>query len=217
MSERYDAQASYPLKEALELVRTVAPVKFDATVELHVRLGIDPKKGEQSVRTSAVLPHGTGRNVRVAAFVTPDQEAAAREAGAEVVGGDELIEEVKSTGKLNAEVVVATPEIMRKLAVIAKTLGQRGIMPNPKAGTVTSDVGKTVRELKAGRVSLRSDDGGNVHLPVGKVSFPVENLAENAEAALAAIKAAKPEGVKGTFLRNVVLSATMGPGIKVQL
>jgi large subunit ribosomal protein L1 len=217
-SEKYNAQQVYPLAEAVELAKSLAPVKFDAAIELHVRLGIDASKGEQTVRSSVSLPHGSGKQVRVVAFVTPAQEAEAREAGADVVGGQELIDEIKNGGKFTADVVVATPDMMRNMAAIAKTLGQRGLMPNPKAGTVTPDIGKAVRELKAGRVAFKNDDGGNVHLAVGRVSFSAENLAANIEAALAAIKAAKPSaGLKGTYIVAVHLASTMGPGIRVKV
>ncbi len=216
-AEKYNVQQSYPLAEAVELVKAVAPVKFDAAVELHVRLGIDASKGEQSVRATASLPHGTGKTVRVVAFVTPAQEAEAKAAGADVVGGQELIDEIKNGGKFTADVVVATPDMMRSMAVIAKTLGQRGLMPNPKSGTVTADVGKAVAELKAGRVAFKNDDGANVHLAVGRVSFPAESLVENIEAALAAIKAAKPAATKGTYILGAYLASTMGPGIKVKI
>lgn len=216
-AEKYNPQQSYPLAEAVELVKAVAPVKFDAAVELHVRLGIDASKGEQSVRATVSLPHGSGKTVRVVAFVTPAQEGEAKAAGADLVGGQELIDEIKNGGKFVADVVVATPDMMRSMAVIAKTLGQRGLMPNPKSGTVTADVGKAVSELKAGRVAFKNDDGGNLHLAVGRVSFPTENLVQNIEAAMAAIRAAKPLGVKATYIGGVALASTMGPGIKVRL
>ncbi len=216
-AEKYNPQQSYPLAEAVELAKTVAPVKFDAAVELHVRLGIDASKGEQNVRATVSLPHGSGKSVRVVAFVTPAQEAEAKAAGADVVGGQELIDEIKGGGKFTADVVVASPDMMRSMAVIAKTLGQRGLMPNPKSGTVTADVGKAVAELKAGRVAFKNDDGANVHLAVGRVSFPAESLVENIEAAMSAIRAAKPVGVKGTYLLGAYLASTMGPGIKLKL
>lgn len=215
---KYNPQQSYALAEAVEIAKAVAPVKFDAAVELHVRLGIDASKGEQSVRATVTLPHGSGKTVRVVAFVTPAQEAEAKAAGADLVGGQELIDEIKNGGKFTADVVVATPDMMRSMAAIAKTLGQRGLMPNPKSGTVTADVGKAVAELKAGRVAFKNDDGGNLHLAVGRVSFPAESLVENIQAALAAIKAAKPvAGLKGTYINGVSLASTMGPGIKVKL
>ena len=216
-AEKFNHQQVYSLAEAVELVKTVAPVKFDAAVELHVRLGIDPSKGEQSVRATVSLPHGSGKAVRVVAFVTPAQEAEAKAAGADVVGGQELIDEIKNGGKFTADVVVASPDMMRSMAGIAKKLGQRGLMPNPKSGTVTADVGKAVAELKAGRVSFKNDDGGNLHLAVGRVSFPAESLVENIQAALAAIKAVKPTATKGTYIMGVALASSMGPGIKVKL
>lgn len=215
--EQYDAKQRYSIEEAVNLVKTLALTKFDAAIELHVRLGIDPKKGDQTVRSNVSLPHGSGKLVKVAAFVGPAQEDEAKAAGADIVGGEELIKEIKDGKKFDAQVVVATPEIMRSMAVIAKTLGQRGLMPNPKAGTVTADVGKTIKELKAGRVAFKNDDGGNIHLPVGRVSFSAEQLMGNIEAALSAIKHAKPEGVKGTYLQSMTLCSTMGPAVKVRL
>lgn len=215
--EQYDAKQRYSLEEAINLVKILAPAKFDAAVELHVRLGIDSKKGDQTVRSNVVLPHGTGKKVKVAAFVSLAQEAEAKEAGADIIGGEELIKEIKEGKKFDAEVVVATPEMMRSMAAIAKTLGQRGLMPNPKAGTVTTDVGKTIKELKAGRVAFKNDDGGNIHLPVGRVSFSAEYLLANIQVVLEAIKHAKPEGVKGTYLQNIILCSTMGPAVKVKI
>jgi large subunit ribosomal protein L1 len=216
-ADKFNPLQTYPLAEAVELVKTIAPVKFDAAVELHVRLGIDASKGEQNVRSSVTLPHGSGKQVKVVAFVTPAQEAEAKEAGADQVGGQELIDEIKNGGKFSADVVVATPDMMRNMAVIAKTLGQRGLMPNPKAGTVSADIGKTVKELKAGRVAFKNDDGANVHLAVGRVSFPAEHLIANIEASLAAIKAVKPTGIKGTYINGIALASTMGPGIRVKV
>jgi large subunit ribosomal protein L1 len=207
----------YPLAEAINLVKTIALTKFDGAVELHVRLGIDASKGEQTVRSNVSLPHGSGKSIRVVAFVTPAQEEEAKAAGADVVGGQELIDEIKNGKKFDADVVVATPDVMRNMAVIAKTLGQRGLMPNPKAGTVTADIGKAISELKAGRQAFKNDDGGNVHLTVGRVSFPAEHLIANIEAAMAAIKAAKPSGLKSTYINGVAIASTMGPGIRVKL
>ena len=205
----------YPLAEAVKLIKETSKVKFDASVEVHVRLGINPQKTEQTVRSSLSLPKGTGKTVRVAAFVTPAKEKEAKEAGADLVGGKELIESIKKDGKCDFAVAVAQPEIMKDLSVVAKILGQKGLMPNPKVGTVTNDIKKIVSELKSGRATFKNDDSGNVHVMVGKVSFSEEALKENIEAFLEALKKAKPEGVKGTYLKSVTLASSMGPGIKV--
>src|SRR3989344_1821544 len=168
---KVEANKTYNLAEAVKLVKETSEVKFDASVEVHVKLGIDPKKGDQVVRASVVMPHGTGRTKKIAAFVRPDKEKEAKEAGADVVGGKDLIEKIKKDGKCDFEIAVAVPEIMKDLSVIAKTLGQKGLMPNPKVGTVTSDVTKVIAEIKKGKADFKNDDTGNVHVMVGKVSF----------------------------------------------
>jgi large subunit ribosomal protein L1 len=216
VASKVEKNKVYNLDEASALVKELNYAKFDASVDLAVRLGVDPRKANQMVRGVVSLPHGTGKDVKVLALVTPDKEAEAKEAGADQVGGQELIDEIKNGGKFSADVVVATPDMMRNMAVIAKTLGQRGLMPNPKAGTVSADIGKTVKELKAGRVAFKNDDGANVHLAVGRVSFPAEHLIANIEASLAAIKAVKPTGIKGTYINGIALASTMGPGIRVK-
>lgn len=205
----------YPLDEAVKLLKETSKVKFDASVEIHARLGIDIKKSDQLVRGSVILPHGTGKQVSVAAFVTPALEKEAKEAGADIVGGKDLIESIKKDGKCNFDVAVAEPGIMKDLAVIARTLGQKGLMPNPKTGTVTAEIKKTVEELKKGKLSFKNDDSGNVHVMVGKVSFDDQKLQQNIEAFMDALKRTKPESSKGVFVQSVVLSSTMGPAIKI--
>ena len=224
MSKRYQALKAkidqnkvYSLDEAIKLLKETGSVKFDASVEAHLRLGIDIKKSEQTVRGSVVMPHGTGKKKIVAAFVTPDKEKEAKEAGAEIVGGKELIEKIKKDGQCDFAVAVAVPEIMKDLAVIAKTLGQKGLMPNPKTGTVTSDIKKAVSELKKGKQNYKNDDSGNVHLMLGKTSFSEEQLKENFMAFLDSLKKSKPESLKGTFIRSITIASSMGPGIKVQI
>lgn len=207
----------YSAAEASKLVKETSCVKFDAAVEIHVRLGIDIKKSEQTVRASVLLPHGTGKTRKVAAFVQADKEKDAKDAGADIVGGKEFIEKIKKDGICDFDVAVATPEIMKDMAVIAKTLGQKGLMPNPKTGTVTSNIKQTIEEIKKGRVDFKNDDTGNVHAAIGRVSFTEQQLTENINAFMEALKKAKPDTIKGTYIKGVTISSTMGPGIKVQL
>lgn len=214
-SAEFNKQTAYPIEEAVEWTKNLSKTKFDATVEVHFRLGIDPKKGEQQVRTAVSLPHGTGKTVKVAAFVTPDKEKEAKEAGADLVGGEDLIEEIKKSEKTDFAVAVAEPAIMKNLAQIAKILGTRGLMPSPKNETVTPDPAKAVAELKKGKVSFKNDDTGNVHVSIGKTSFDSKQLLENYETLLAAIKKVKPAKAKGIYLKNISLSSSMGPGVKV--
>jgi large subunit ribosomal protein L1 len=214
---RYDKQTPYGPKEALELVKTLAPANFDETVEAIFKLGIDPKKADQLVRGTVSLPHGTGKDVRVAVFAPADKEKEAVEAGADVVGGKELVEKLQAGGELDFDVAIATPDMMAEVGKLGKILGPRGLMPNPKAGTVTPDVGKAVGEFKAGRIEYRNDRHGNVHVPVGKVSFDMDQLAGNLAALSAELIRAKPASSKGRYLRQMSLSSTMGPGVKVDV
>jgi len=208
---------SYSVEEAVKMLKETSKVKFDSSVEVHIKLGIDPKKSDQLVRASVNLPFGTGKVKRVIAFVTPDKEKDAAAAGADLVGGKELIEQIKKDGKCDFDIAVASPEMMRDLSVIAKTLGQKGLMPNPKTGTVTPNIKATIEEIKKGKVDFKNDDTGNIHAMIGKVSFTDENLKANIEAFLNAVKKAKPEGVKGTYLVSITLASTMGPGIKLKI
>jgi len=210
------ADKTYALDEAVKLLKETATVKFDSGVEVHVRLGINTKKSDQNVRTSVVLPHGTGKIQRVVAFVTPEKEKEAKDAGADLVGGKELIENIKTTSKLDFDVAVALPEIMRDLSAIAKLLGQKGLMPNPKVGTVTTNIKQAVEEIKKGKASFKNDDSGNVHILVGKTSFEDKKLIENVSTFLDVLKRSRPETAKGTFIKNVHLASTMGPSIKIQ-
>ncbi len=214
--EKVDRNRRYPLEEALRLVRETARVKFDETVELAVRLGVDPRQADQNVRGTVLLPHGMGKAVRVLAFTKGEKEKEAREAGADFVGGEDLVKKI-SEGWLDFDKAVATPEMMGAVGRIGKILGPRGLMPNPKSGTVTLDIGKAVNELKAGKLEFRVDKAGNVHMPLGKVSFSEDQLLANAKMVLASLVRAKPASSKGNYIRGVALSATMGPGIKVDL
>jgi large subunit ribosomal protein L1 len=214
---RYDKQTRYEPNEALELVKSLAPAKFDETVEAAFQLGIDPKKADQLVRGTVSLPHGTGKMVRVAAFVPADKEKEATEAGADVVGGKELVEQLAAGRELDFDIAIATPDLMAEVGKLGRILGPRGLMPNPKAGTVTQDVGKAVSEFKAGRIEYRNDRYGNVQIPLGKVSFEVDQLLSNLAAVSGELVRAKPASSKGRYLKALSLSSTMGPGVKVDL
>jgi len=213
----FDQTKAYPIAEAIDLAKKLSKTKFDGSIEAHFRIGIDTKKGEQQIRLAVSLPHGTGKTIKVAAFVTPNKEKEAREAGADYVGGEELINEIKKTEKTDFQVAVAEPAMMKNLAAIAKILGTRGLMPSPKNETVTVDPAKTITELKKGKVSLKNDDTGNIHVAMGKVSFTTEKLAQNFAVLLEAVRKAKPATAKGIYLKNVSLNATMGPGLKIAL
>lgn len=208
---------SYPIAEAVELAKKTSTVKFDAGLEVHVKLGINPKKTDQQVRASVSLPNGTGKSVRVAVISTNgDQIKAGKTAGAEIAGEQDLIDEIKA-GKINFDVLVATPEAMKLLAPIAKVLGPKGLMPNPKDGTVTGNVAEAVANLKKGKVSYKNDDSGNLHVMIGKLSFEDGKLVENFQALMDSITKAKPAAAKGTFIKNVSVASSMGPGIKIAL
>ncbi|MBI3289555.1 MAG: 50S ribosomal protein L1 [Elusimicrobia bacterium] len=210
----YDKQKLYPLAEAVEVVKKCATAKFDETVELHIRLGIDPKQSDQQIRGTVPLPHGTGKSRRVAVITKGEKAKEAETAGADIVGGNDLIETI-SQGKMDFDILVASPDVMKDISKLGKVLGPRGLMPNPKSGTVTFDIGKTVKELKAGRVEFKNDDYGIVHLAIGKKSFDSGKLADNAKAVLSIIAKMKPAAAKGVFLLSVSLSSTMGPGVSV--
>ncbi len=213
--EKVDSKKVYSLEEAVKILKETSSVKFDSSVEVHVALGIDPKKGDQIVRSTVVLPHGNGKTKRVAAFTTHTKEA--KEAGADIIGDEEFMAEIKKTGKCDFDVAVATPEIMPKLAVIAKILGQKGLMPNPKSGTISPDVKKMIEEIKKGKETFKNDDSANVHLSVGKVSFDEAKIIENINTFVDSVKKAKPAGYKGTYIRTIAISSTMGPGLKVSV
>jgi len=210
-----DRAKAYPLTEALELAKKTSTVKFDASLEVHIRLGIDPRKGDQQIRGAVSLPHGSGKTVKVAAFVSPENEAAVKAAGADIVGGEDLIDEIRRTEKTDFQVAVAEPAMMKNLAVIAKILGTRGLMPSPKNETVTTDPAKAVAELKKGKVSFKNDDTANIHVAIGKVSFTTEDLVDNFQALMETIKKSKPATAKGTYIKGITVCSTMGPGIKV--
>ena len=211
---KVDTAKLYAPKEALALVKELATAKFDATVEVSIRLGVDTRKADQNVRGSISLPHGTGKTVRVAVFAEGEKAREAEEAGADVIGSDELVAQIQK-GEINFDAAIATPNMMAKVGRIGKILGPRGLMPNPKLGTVTMDVAKMVSELKAGRVEYRADRYGICHVPVGKASFDLEKLVENYAALYTEILRVKPSSAKGKYVKSVAVSSTMGPGVKV--
>lgn len=205
----------YNLEEASALVKEVSTTKFDGSVDLAVRLGVDPRKANQMVRGTVSLPHGTGKTIRVLALVTPDKEVEAKEAGADFVGMDDYLEKIKN-GWTDVDVIITVPAAMGKLGPLGRVLGPRGLMPNPKTGTVTMEVGKAVREVKAGKIDFKVDRYGIVHAGIGKVSFSADNLRDNAEEVLKTLARLKPTSSKGAYIRSVTLSPTMGPGVPIE-
>ena len=205
----------YSIDEAIKLVKETSGVKFDASVEVHANLGIDPKKGEEQIRATVNMPHGTGKTKKIAAFVSPEKEKEAKDAGADMVCGEEEIKKIKDTGKFDFELAVTTPDMMPKLAAIAKVLGPKGLMPNPKTETVSPNLKKMIEELKKGKVTFKNDDTSNIHQSIGKVSFTEEQLKENLTAFIEALKKAKPATSKGTFIKNLVICSAMGPAIRI--
>jgi large subunit ribosomal protein L1 len=213
-TRKFDRERLYPPAEAFDLVKTLAKRNFDETVETTFRLGIDPRKADQMIRGTVSLPHGTGKAVRVAVFAAGDAAREAQEAGADVVGADDLVARVQE-GFLDFDVAIATPDLMSQVGRLGRTLGPRGVMPNPKTGTVTTDVGKTVGEFKAGKVEYRTDRHGNVHVPIGKVSFERDALVANFQSVLDEIMRNKPAAAKGRYVKSVSTASTMGPGIRI--
>ena len=213
--KRFDRAQVHGPVEAIDVVKTMAPAKFDETIELALRLGVDPRKADQIVRGTVSLPGGTGQNVRVAVFAAGDKATEAREAGADFVGADDLIAKVDSEDFFDFDVAIATPEMMGQVGKIARKLGPRKLMPNPKSGTVTTDIGKAVTEFKGGKVEYRTDKYGNVHVPIGKVSFDRNSLIDNFRAVIDEVQRAKPASAKGRYIRAVAVSSTMGPGVRI--
>ncbi len=208
-----DVKKAYSLADAVALLKASATAKFDETVELHLRLGIDPRQSDQLIRSTVSLPHGTGKTKRVIAFVEGAQEAAAKEAGADIVAGEEYIDEIVKTGKIDFDVAVATPAMMPKLAKAARVLGPKGLMPNPKTDTVSNQVAKMITEQKGGKVTFKNDNTANLHMIVGKASFSADKLVDNIRVAIEALRKAKPASSKGIFMRSITVKSTMGPGI----
>jgi len=213
-AKKFDRAQLHEPEQAFELVKAMATRNFDETVEVAFKLGVDPRKADQMLRSTVSLPAGTGKDVKVAVFATGDAAEEARSGGADVVGAEDLVERVQG-GFLDFDVAIATPDMMGQVGKLGRVLGPRGLMPNPKTGTVTTDVGKTVADFKGGKVEYRTDRFGNVHVPIGKVSFPVESLVRNYGAVLDEIQRAKPPSAKGKYLKGVTTSSTMGPGVKI--
>lgn len=214
--KQIDAAKLYSVEEALATVKDTAKAKFDETVDMSIRLGVDPKHADQMVRGAVVLPHGIGKSVRVLVFAKGEKEREAREAGADYVGAEDFIEKIQG-GWLDFDSTIATPDLMGQVGKLGKVLGPRGLMPNPKLGTVTFDIARAVREAKAGKVEFRVDKAGNIHVPLGKVSFPADHLVTNAMALIEAIMRAKPAAAKGNYLRTLTVSSTMGPGVRMDV
>ncbi len=215
--ELVDPAKVYGVEEAIELAKKTATTKFKGSIEVHIRTGIDAKKTDQAVRGMVSLPNGTGKSKKVAAFVTEAKEAEAKAAGATLVGGEDLIKQIKETEKTDFDVAVAEPALMPKLAMIAKILGTRGLMPNPKTGTVSANVGQTIKEISGGKVNFKNDDSGNIHQIIGKSDFDTAKLVENFRALLEAVTQAKPSTLKKAYISGLTVNATMGPGIRVKM
>lgn len=216
IAEKFDADKAYSLSEAASLVKELSRTKFDASVDLAVRLGVDPRKANQMVRGVVSLPHGTGKDVRVLVLCNPDKEQEAKDAGADYVGLDEYVTKIKE-GWTDVDVIITTPQVMGKVGALGRILGPRGLMPNPKSGTVTMEVGKAVNEVKAGKIDFKVDKYGIVHASVGKASFEASKIEENAHELLSTLMRLKPAAAKGTYVMSIFLSSTMGPGIRVDL
>ncbi len=216
-AKQVDRSVQYELTDAIALAKKTATAKFDETIEVHIRTGCDGRYAEQQIRGAVVLPNGTGKDVKVLVFAKGDKVAEAEAAGADFVGGDELIPRIQNEGWLDFDVVVATPDMMGVVGRLGKVLGPKGLMPNPKAGTVSMDVAKAVKDIKAGKIEYRLDKANIIHVPVGKASFTEDQLKQNIDALMEAIVKAKPSALKGQYLRSVTLSSTMGPGVKVSV
>ena len=216
VAEKFDSHKLYPLAEACQVVKDITFTKFDATVELSANLGVDPRKANQMIRGVVTLPNGTGKVVRVLALCTPDKENEAKEAGADYVGLDDYIEKIKG-GWTDVDVIVCTPSVMAKVGALGKVLGPRGLMPNPKTGTVTMEIGAAVKASKAGKIDFKVDKTGIVHTGIGKASFTAEQLCENAAEVLNAIAKLKPQSLKGTYMKSAALCSTMSPGVKIDI
>jgi large subunit ribosomal protein L1 len=212
---KFDVEKAYSLDEASKIVKEITNTRFDSTVDIAVRLGVDPRKANQMVRGTVTLPHGTGKDVRVLVLCTPDKEKEARDAGADHVGLDEYIEKIKG-GWTAVDVIITMPAVMAKVGALGKILGPRGLMPNPKTGTVTMDVGKAVQDVKSGKIDFKVDKYGIIHAAIGKASFDAEKLSENAQELIQTIMRLKPSAAKGTYVKSIHISSTMSPGVKVE-
>jgi large subunit ribosomal protein L1 len=219
MAKTYDNQQEFALAEAVDMVKKFATAKFDETIELHYRLGIDPRQADQQIRTTLMLPHGLGKTVRVLVFAEGEDARAATDAGADIIADDEIVNRIQKEGWTEFDAAIAVPAMMPKVGRLGRVLGPRGLMPTPKAGTVVqpAELARVIEELKSGRIEFRNDRTGNLHIPVGKASFETQKLLENLQAAVDTVEAQKPSGVKGFYIERAVLTSTMGPGIKLAL
>lgn len=215
MMEKFDAEKLYSLSEASKIVKDLSSTKFDATIDMAVRLGVDPRKANQMVRGTVSLPHGTGKNVRVLVLTTPDKEQEAKDAGADYVGLDEFLTKIKG-GWTDVDVIITTPNVMGKVGALGRVLGPRGLMPNPKSGTVTMEVGKAVTDVKAGKIDFKVDKFGIIHASVGKASFDAQKIEENANELLTTLMKLKPSSAKGIYMKSINISGTMTPGVKIE-
>ena len=216
LEAKVDKTKIYNLDEAVTLLKEIATAKFDESIEIHANLGINPKKSDQQIRETIVLPHGTGKTKRIAAFVGPDDEKTAKDAGADIVFGEEEIQELKKTGKIDFDVAVATPAMMPKIAAVARILGPRGLMPSPKTGTVGPKVKQMIDELKAGKIAYKNDETGNIHQVIGKISFDEKKIKENIETFVESLNKVKPKTLKGIYIKGLFLTTTMSPSIQIE-
>lgn len=217
LNTKIDSNKIYPIEEAVKLAKETATTKFDSSIEVAIRTGIDPSKSDQQIRSTALLPHGTGKKLKIAVIAPADKQKEAKAAGATMVGGEELIEQIAKTSKTDFDVLITVPEMMKDLSKIAKILGPKGLMPNPKTETVTPNIKKAVEDLSKGKITFRADATGNIHLGIGKASFDDQKLVENYQAFMDTLVKVKPSSLKSEFIKKITLSSTMGPGIRVQI
>ncbi|MFA5188008.1 MAG: 50S ribosomal protein L1 [Patescibacteria group bacterium] len=217
LNAKIDKTKAYSFEEAIKLAKDTATAKFDSSIDVAIKTGIDPAKSEQQIRSTVLLPNGTGKKIKIAVVAPAEKQKEAKAAGADIVGGQEIIDEIAKTQKINFDILVTMPEMMKDLAKVAKILGPKGLMPNPKTETVTNNLKKTIEELAKGKISFKNDDTGNIHLSIGKASFDDKKLQENYQAVVEALNKLKPASTKGIFIKNITLSSTMGPGIRVQI
>ncbi len=214
---KVDNNKTYSIEEAIKLAKETATTKFESSIEVAIRTGIDPSKTDQQIRSTALLPHGTGKKIKIAVIAPADKQKEAKDAGATIVGGEELIDEIAKTQKTNFDVLITVPEMMKDLAKVAKILGPKGLMPNPKTETVTPNIKKAVEELSKGKITFRADDTGNIHLSIGKTKFDDQKLIENYKTFMETLQKVRPSTIKGDYIKKITISSTMGPGIKVQI
>ncbi|MDD5341213.1 MAG: 50S ribosomal protein L1 [Patescibacteria group bacterium] len=217
LKKKIEPKNSYPAAEAIKMAKETSTTKFDSSIEVAVRTGIDPKKSDQQVRSIAVLPHGTGKKIKIAVVAPAEKQKEAKDAGADIVGGEEIIDQIAKTQKINFDIIVTVPEMMKNMSKVAKILGPKGLMPNPKTETVTQNIKKTIEDLKRGKITFKTDDTGNIHISIGKASFDEKKLLENYQAFMEVLNRVKPASMKGIFIQGITISSTMGPGIKVQI